>query len=86
MSLVSKGQGRDGDAAALLVSGGLGTTAPAEVDPNALVASLSGTSAVTATLTAAGQGPTATAGGGRPLVWQDDFLTIARLDDDLLLV
>ncbi len=86
MSLVSKGQGRDGTAAPLLVTGGLGTTDAAPVDPNDMAASLAGTSTLTATLTDGGA-PTI---GARPprqrLFTYDEDLVLARLDDDLLLI
>ncbi len=89
MSLVSKGQGRDGTAAPLLVTGGLGTTDAAPVDPNDMAAGLAGTSTLTAVLTDGTAPPAAVGGGGIPRPMFDetvDVYALARLDDDLLLL
>ncbi len=61
MAIVARGLGLPEDGS--LVAAGLGTT---EADPNAMVAALSGSGSITATLTAADDTPDTTEGGGRP--------------------
>lgn len=84
-NIVTHGLGQPDEGA--IVALGMGASEPAP--PGAMSATLSGSGALTAALTATGEETPTTAGGGKqfpPLFAEVDYLALARLDDDLLLV
>jgi len=84
-NLVTHGLGLPDEGA--IVTQGLGASEPAP--PGAMSATLAGSGSLAAALAATGEETPTTAGGGQqfpPLFTEVDYLALARLDDDLLLV
>lgn len=84
-NIVTHGLGQPDEGA--IVTLGMGASEPAPL--GAISATLSGSGSLTATLTATGEETPTTAGAGGkfpPLFTEVDYLTLARLDDDLLLL
>lgn len=83
-NIVTHGLGQPDEGA--IVALGMGASEPAP--PGAMSATLSGSGSLTAALTATGEETPVTAGCGQfpSLFTEVDYLTLARLDDDLLLL